>query len=115
MTGIKLHKLLQIRGSGSKSGTMEKAKQEAHAARTLAESSYQDDRFSLPPGFLKGSQGDDDHALPSPTYMGKGILWFLLLATLQEGSVKAATVVTSKFCEKCSRRPAMHRHASPSY
>lgn len=49
---------LQIRGSGSKSGTMEKAVQEAHAARTLAESCYQDDRFSLPPGFVSATLGN---------------------------------------------------------
>ncbi len=50
-------RFLQIRGAGSKSGTMEKAKIEAQAARSLAETSYQDQRFSLPPGFLSGPTG----------------------------------------------------------
>lgn len=37
---------------------------EAQAARSLAETSYQGERFSLPPGFLKGSVGSkgDSHA-----------------------------------------------------
>ena len=39
---------------------------EAQAARSLAETSYQDQRFSLPPGFLSGpaaSKGSAAHAL----------------------------------------------------
>ena len=53
----------QVRGAGSKSGTLEKAMLEAHAARTLAEGSYQDARFSLPPGFLGGATGSRPHHL----------------------------------------------------
>ena len=56
----------QVRGAGSKSGTMEKALLEAHAARTLAEGSYQDARFSLPPGFLGGATGSRPHHLSGP-------------------------------------------------
>ncbi len=48
---------MQVRGGGSKLGTLEKAMLEAQAARTIAEGSYQDARFSLPPGFLGGATG----------------------------------------------------------
>ena len=48
---------MQVRGAGSKSGTLEKAAQEAHAVRTLAEVTYQDERFRVPPGFLSTPQG----------------------------------------------------------
>ena len=48
---------MQVRGAGSKSGTFEKAAQEAHAVRTLAEVTYQDERFRVPPGLLSTPQG----------------------------------------------------------
>ena len=48
---------MQVRGAGSKSGTLEKAAQEAHAVRTLAEVTYQDERFTVPPGLLSTPQG----------------------------------------------------------
>ena len=56
--------LTQVRGSGSKSGTLEKAAQEAHAVRTLAEVTYQDERFRVPPGLLSTPQGASLGASP---------------------------------------------------
>ncbi len=48
---------------------------EAQAARSLAETSYQDQRFSLPPGFLSGPAGSKGSA----PCLGPAVLTYDLL------------------------------------
>ena len=78
----------QVRGAGSKSGTLEKALLEAHAARTLAEGDYQDARFSLPPGFLGGATGPRSPHLSGPLLFSPCKTLIPRDGTLAEGAIR---------------------------
>ena len=101
---------LQVRGAGSKSGTMEKAKIEAQAARSLAETSYQDQRFSLPPGFLSGPAGAEGGA---PCLGPAVVPYNLLLVAATDHNIPLLPACTASWSLQ-SCRTSMQAFHSPA-